>query len=56
MRRSGKKTDLKIETLYAEQKSFNDIIPPKNDLQIILDPIQSGFEWPDNLPSFQQLH
>ena len=36
-----------FETLYAEQKSFNDIIPPKNDLQIILDPIQSNFEWPD---------
>ena len=36
-----------FETLYAEQKSFNNIIPPKNDLQIILDPIKSNFEWPD---------
>ena len=36
-----------FETLYAKQKSFNNIIPPKNDLQIILDPIKSNFEWPD---------
>mgnify|MGYP001334462254 FL=1 len=36
-----------FETLYAEQKSFDNIIPPKNDLQIILDPIKSNFEWPD---------
>ena len=36
-----------FETLYTQQKSFNNIIPPTNNLKIALDPIQSNFEWPD---------
>jgi len=36
-----------FETLYTQQKSFNNIIPPTNNLKIALDPIQSNFEWSD---------
>ena len=36
-----------FETLYTQQKSFNNIIPPTNSLKIALDAIQSNFEWPD---------
>ena len=36
-----------FETLYAQTKSFNSLIEPKNNLEIILDSIQSNLKWTD---------
>ncbi len=36
-----------FETLYTETKSFESIIQPENDLEIILDPVQSNLKWTD---------
>ena len=34
-----------FETLYTEQKSFNQIIDPKSDLQVILGPTKLNLRW-----------
>jgi outer membrane protein assembly factor BamB len=36
-----------FETLYTEAKSFDSLIEPKNNLEIILDPIQLNLKWTD---------
>ena len=36
-----------FETLYTQTKSFNGIIEPKNNLEIILDSVQSNLKWTD---------
>ena len=36
-----------FETLYTETKSFDGIIEPGNNLEIILDPIQLNLKWTD---------
>ena len=36
-----------FETLYTETKSFDSLIEPKNNLEIILDPIQLNLKWTD---------
>ena len=36
-----------FETLYTETKSFDSIIEPGNNLEIILDPIQLNLKWTD---------
>ena len=36
-----------FETIYTKTKSFNSIIQPENDLEIILDPVQLNLKWTD---------
>ena len=36
-----------FETLYTETKLFDSLIEPKNNLEIILDPIQLNLKWTD---------
>ena len=36
-----------FETLYTKTKSFDSIIQPENDLEIILDPVQLNLKWTD---------
>ena len=46
---SKKKVDIfkDFETLYTEQKKFNEIIPPPLNLKIFLDPKQNNTKWLD---------
>ena len=36
-----------FETLYTQTKSFNRLIEPEDNLEIILDSTQSNFKWTD---------
>ena len=36
-----------FETLYTQTKSFNSLIEPKDNLEIILDSIQLNLKWTD---------